>query len=172
MSGVDIIAFLREFEDLFESLGGHPMAAGFTIRRERLGELEKKILMLVDDFILDEHLQPTLDIDVEVPLDLVDVGFIEKLEQLKPFGVGNRAPVFASRDVKVTDFNVVGRDKTHLSIKFMHEGKPFRGIFFGRAFYADSLEVGAGVDIAYSVEKNEYNNRTYVNLVIKDLKTL
>lgn len=170
ISGVDIIAFLREFEDLFESLGGHPMAAGFTIKRDRVGELEEKILKVVDELILEEHFELLLDIDLEVPLSTVDFDFIEEVEQLKPFGVGNKAPLFVSRGVSLTGFDVVGRDRTHLSMKLINEGRPYRGIFFGGAFYADDLNIGDEIDIVYSAERNEYNGRTYVNLVIKDIK--
>lgn len=169
VAGVDIIAFLRENEDLFEDLGGHPMAAGFTIKREKLNEMETRLLKLSEKIISDEHLVPVLDVDLEVRLGEVDLGFVEDVEKLKPFGVGNRQPVFVSRRVGVVGTDLVGRDQTHLTLKVLSEGKQYRAIYFNGAEHKDKISVGDTIDIAFSVERNDYNGKTYVNLVLKDL---
>ncbi|MBT6401610.1 single-stranded-DNA-specific exonuclease RecJ [candidate division WWE3 bacterium] len=169
VKGVNIIDFLREFEDMFDSLGGHPMAAGFSIKANLIPELEKRINLLAEEQVLDEYLIPSLDVDVELPLDIVDIELLSEVEGLKPFGIGNKTPVFVSKEVTLTGFDIVGRDSKHLTLKLLFNGKNYRGIFFGKAYMARELTVGDLIDIAYTAEKNEYNGRTYVNIVIKDL---
>ena len=169
VKGVNIIDFLREFEDMFDSLGGHPMAAGFSIKANLIPGLEKRINLLAEEQVLDEYLIPSLDVDVELPLDIVDIELLSEVEGLKPFGIGNKTPVFVSKEVTLTGFDIVGRDSKHLTLKLLFNGKNYRGIFFGKAYMARELTVGDLIDIAYTAEKNEYNGRTYVNIVIKDL---
>ena len=168
VAGVDIISFLRESADLFEDLGGHPMAAGFTIKRDKLDEMESRLLKHSEKAILDEHLVPTLDVDLEVSLKEVDLDFVREVEKLKPFGVGNRAPVFVSREVGVVGADLVGRDQSHLSLRVLSEGKSYKAIYFNGAEHKDKISVGDKIDIAFSAERNEYNGNTYVNLVLKD----
>ena len=172
VKGVDIITFLREFEDLFENVGGHPMAAGFTIKIDNIERLQKKLEEHADKHILDEHLEPTLNVDMQIPLEIVDIKFANKLEKLKPFGIGNKEPVFLSENVRVVDVNKVGRDGTHLSLKFSTNSKTFKGIFFGGTQNHADLEVGDKVDVVYVLRKSEFRNREYVNVVVKDLKVI
>lgn len=172
VSGFDVIAFLRKFEDYFESLGGHPMAAGFTINIEKLEELKEKIIRTANADIGEELLVPALNIDVEIPLEIVNMEFIEKIEQLRPFGIGNKNPLFISKNVEVTAINFVGKEKNHVALKLLSGGKVFRGIYFKGVDGVKDLEVGDKIDFVYSVEKNEFRNNIYVNLVVKDLKKI
>jgi len=169
--GVDIISFLRNFEDMFDSLGGHPMAAGFTIKKELLPELEKKALELASSYIPDEALVPYLDVDIKIPIDLVSLELLNRLDALKPFGLGNEEPVFMSEKVGITDVSRVGRDSQHLLFKFYDSGKYHKGIFFNAADKeASGLRFGDKADIVYTLKKNEYNGNTFVDLFIKDIR--
>lgn len=169
--GVDIISFLRNFEDMFDSLGGHPMAAGFTIKKELLPELEKKALELAASNISDEALVPYLDVDVKIPVDLVSLELLNRLDTLKPFGLGNEEPVFMSEKVGITDVSRVGRDSQHLLFKFYDSGKYHKGIYFNSADKeAANLKFGEKADVVYTLKKNEYNGNTFVDLFIKDIR--
>lgn len=171
VSGVDIISFLRKFEDLFDNVGGHPMAAGFTIQAARIQELIENVNKLAAEDILDEHLEPSMTVDMEVPLEVIDMGFVEELEKLKPFGMGNREPTFVSRSVGVVGRDAVGKNKEHLTLQLLGGGKIYKGIWFGGMEKAPALEIGQKIDLVYSPEKKEYNGRTYLDLVIKDIST-
>lgn len=174
ISGVNIIEFLRKFEDLFESVGGHPMAAGFTIKREKIETFREKVSEYANEYIDDEHLKPVLDVDLQIPIEIVDVKFLKILEKLKPFGIGNRSPVFASRNLGITNINLVGRGESHLSLELIDtdSGKKYRAIYFGGGWLADQIFLGDRVDIAYQAKENNYRGRTYVNLVLKDIKKI
>lgn len=172
ISGFDIIAFLRNFEEYFESLGGHPMAAGFTINTKKLEEFKEKVIKAAEKEISEELLTPALNIDVEISLELVNMEFIEEIEQLRPFGIGNKNPIFLSKEVGITGINFVGKEKNHVALKLLSGGKVFRGIYFKGMDNVKDLEVGDKIDLVYSVEKNEFRNNVYVNLVVKDLRKI
>ena len=172
VSGFDVIEFLRKFEDYFESLGGHPMAAGFTIKVDKLEEFKKAVLTSGNKEIDDGLLVPALNIDMEIPLELVDMEFIEEIESLRPFGIGNRNPIFLSRGVGITGVNLVGKEKNHAALKLLIDGRVFRGIYFKGVDNVKDLEIGDKTDLVYSVEKNEFRNNVYVNLVVKDLRKM
>lgn len=170
IKGVDIISFLREFEDIFESVGGHPMAAGFTIKKANLDLMQKKIDEFVENYVLDEFLEPVLDVDLGIPLEIVDANFARKLEKMKPFGIGNKNPVFASFGVGVVGIDVVGRNQEHLSLKLLKGGNVYKAIYFGGADKFGDFALGDEIDIAYSAELKKFNGREYVDLIVKDLK--
>lgn len=170
IEGVDIISFLREFEDIFVNVGGHPMAAGFTIAVENIEILQQKIAEFSDSYIYEELLEPVIDVDMQVPIEIVDVAFVKKIEMLKPFGIGNSAPVFMSAKVGVVGLDAVGRDNNHLSLKLLVEGKIQKAIFFGKGYMVSELKSGDLIDIVYQVDINEFNGREYTNIIVKDLR--
>lgn len=168
--GIDIISFLRNFNDMFVSLGGHPMAAGFTILKENIPTLQEKIVELSNLEISDSLLVPVLDIDLKIPLDLVSLGFCAEVSSLKPFGVGNNEPVFMSENVGVSALNIVGKEQTHLSLRLFSGSEFYKAIFFNGADRAKNLTIGDRVDIAYMVKESEFNGKKYVDLIVKDLR--
>uniref|UniRef100_A0A7C4XI74 Single-stranded-DNA-specific exonuclease RecJ n=1 Tax=candidate division WWE3 bacterium TaxID=2053526 RepID=A0A7C4XI74_UNCKA len=171
VDGLDIISFLRIAEDLFENLGGHPMAAGFTLKTEKLDEFCERMESLSVEMISDEVLQPQLRIDCAVSLSDVDLSFVKNINRLKPFGNGNPSPVFACFDLGIVGIETVGRDNSHLILKLMDGGVGVhKTIFFGRADLTNSLAVGDKVDIAYTAEINDYKGKEYLNLVLKDMQ--
>jgi len=171
IKGVNIIEVLRLFEDLFIDLGGHPMAAGFSIDPSNISVLEKKLIEYTKDNIPEDLLVPTLKVDLVIPLSLVDFDLLSLVEKMKPFGVGNREPVFVSVDLKVAGVSFVGRDQRHMSLKLMDdEGTFFKAIFFGGKELYPDIKVGDKIDLAYSINKNSYRRKDSINLVVKDLK--
>jgi len=170
VKGVDIISFLRRFEDLFTSLGGHPMAAGFSIKRENISVLKERALAIVDEHIKDELLIPEINIDMKIPIELVNLNLVNTIEKLKPFGLGNEEPVFLAEDLGIAGIDKVGKENKHIKLKLYRDGKYYKAIYFDGIEGAKDLKFGDKVDVVFTVKKNEYNGSTYVDLVIKDLK--
>ena len=171
ISGIDIISILRKFEDLFESLGGHPMAAGFSIKKANISKLKNSLEKYCEKNIDKTLLIPFIDIDAEVPLNILDVKVLEELQKMEPFGIGNLEPVFMSKNVGVTSVNTVGKDANHLSFKFLFNGKYYKGILFSRKKEFSNIKIGDLVDIAYNLKSNVYNGKKYMDLMIREMKT-
>lgn len=172
VSGVNIIEMLRNFEDLFESLGGHPMAAGFSIKIENIPVLEEKMLELAASIISDELLIRVLDIDLKMPIGCASLSLLKEVEELKPFGLGNSEPVFMSENLGVTKIDKMGKESQHLRLT-LYDGKKFyKAVWFNGTELASDLSFGAKIDIAYTLKRNEYNGSVYVDLVVRDIRVL
>lgn len=170
--GINIIEILRKFDDLFVDLGGHPMAGGFTINQKNIPEMEKKVSEYISKEFDDEVFIPVLDIDLEVPGKFVDIEFLENIDKLKPFGMGNEQLIFLSREMGVVNVDVIGKNKDHLKIRLFDGGKYHKAVFFGGVDHVEDFVVGEKVDIVYTLSKNEYNGNKYVDLIVKDFRKI
>lgn len=107
---------LVEVKDLMLGFGGHPMAAGLSLKEENLEkfrqELNARSGLTDTDFI------PKVMIDVILPIDFLTQNFIRQLEILEPFGKGNEKPVFAQSSVKANRAEIIGKNKNVLKITF------------------------------------------------------
>lgn len=168
--GVDIISILRRFENLFESLGGHPMAAGFTIKHENISVLQQELLKAAESEISDDLLCETLNIDLKIPLTEVSMALVDDLDKLKPFGLGNEEPVFVSENVGLMDVSFMGKDKQHVALKLYDQGKYYKAILFNGAELVGDLVFGDKLDIVYTIKRNSFNGHESVDLILKDFR--
>lgn len=168
--GINIIEVLRKFEDLFVDLGGHPMAGGFTIEEKKIPEMKKKVSEYIEKKFDSDVFNPVLDIDLKISSDIISVNLLEEIEKMEPFGMGNEQPVFLSEGLGVVSCDVIGKDRSHLKLK-LYDGKKYqKAVFFGGSRFEKDFEIGSKVDLVYSLSKNEYNGKTYVDMVVKDYR--
>jgi single-stranded-DNA-specific exonuclease len=170
IAGVNIIEFLREMDDLFISLGGHPMAAGFSIKAELFEEFKEKVEKLAAEKIDTKFFTRILEIDMSIPSEIIRHELVEKLAQLRPYGLGNRQPVFATFNLGIANMNHVGRENQHLSLRLFDGDNFFRAILFNAQDHDLDLSEGDMVDVAYTLKTNHYNGNIYLDLVLKDIK--
>jgi single-stranded-DNA-specific exonuclease len=150
--------------------GGHAAAAGFTVRNENLTELVQRLKTLAQVELSAKDLQPTLHTDMEIDLSALSFELLHLLGGLEPTGYGNREAVFVSRGVKVRSSRVVGSNGTHLKLTLQDD----RGITtdaIGFRLGRLRVDLRLRLDIAYTLEVNEYNGRTTLQLNLKDART-
>ena len=147
------------------------MAAGFAIKKANISKLKNSLEKYCEKNIDKALLVPFIDIDAEVPLNILDVEVMEELQEMEPFGIGNLEPVFMSKNVGVTSVNTVGKDSNHLSFKFLFDGKYYKGILFSRKKEFSNIKIGDLVDIAFNLKSNVYNGKKYMDLMIREMKT-
>lgn len=170
ISGFNIIEFLRSFPEDFVNVGGHPMAAGFTIKRENFESLKEKLELKAETLLTEEILTRMLHIDTEISLREVSQELYTALLQLGPFGMANPEPIFMSRNVEVLEWKILGKEGKHVRLTVKAEdSQPFEAIAFGMAEQLRSLNVGDKVDIAYTIDENEWNGRKKLQLKVKDI---
>jgi len=171
VDGFNIIEFLRNFNDLFEDLGGHPMAAGFNIKTSNLAKLQQQLTKLADKKINDKLLQPKVKIDVEIDFQDINWQLVKKLEEMSPFGLGNPRPVFSVRDIKVVKLYPVGRDRQHLKLELQKGQSPiYQAIAFGQGKLIKKLGQEQLVDVCFSLDINVWNGDESLQLMVKDIK--
>jgi single-stranded-DNA-specific exonuclease len=165
----DITAALERCKGLLTRYGGHSAAAGFTVATDKLDTLRHRLQAIAAEQLADVELRPTLDVDIEIPLDEVDWSTHALLRQLEPCGVGNPQPVLVSRDVEVRDCRAVGSEQKHLRLGLRDgRGVAWDAIAFRRGDLLGQLP--GRLDVAYTLEINEWNEKRRLQLNVQDLR--
>ncbi|MGD2078479.1 MAG: single-stranded-DNA-specific exonuclease RecJ [Chloroflexota bacterium] len=160
---------LDQVAGLLERHGGHAQAAGFTIRNQNLEQFQKEIMAIAGAQLDVDELKPAIPIDAELAIGDVDWALFDVLQKLEPTGYANPAPTFASRDVQVYGHRAVGHDGAHLQM-WVGDGRVKLGcIAFRQGAWAGRLP--ERVDIAYTINVNEWNGRRDLQLVVQDIQS-
>lgn len=169
--GFNIIEAIRELDSLTVGGGGHPMAAGFTIKTENIERFTKKFEELAKRILTDDLLERNLKVDIELEFTDLSLNLLSEINQLSPFGNGNPEPVFATNGVDVLDFKTVGKEGAHLKLFLQKGGARFSAIAFKSGNLALKLTEGAKINVAYSVFDNSWNGKQKLELRISDMQT-
>ena len=166
----DMLGALERCASLFARFGGHKQAAGLTMDAERIRELRRAVNDVADETLGPDELMPRLRIDGDLTFRGITGGVAAGVASLAPFGAGNPRPVFAARGVEIVDGPRKLKDR-HLKMALRQEGRVFRAVAWRAAERHDYLtEHRAALDVAFSLEQNQYNGETYVELTLADLK--
>ena len=171
IAGFNIIEFIREELALLVDVGGHPMAAGFTVETSKLTLLEKKLKKRAKELLSEETLKRSIRIDFELPDFLIVQKMFAAIQKLQPFGMKNPEPVFLTKNLIVEDIRLVGNGGKHLKIRLKSKDLKtyFEGIAFGMG-EQNGFKIGDRVDVVYNLSENEWNGNKKLQLKIKDVK--
>jgi single-stranded-DNA-specific exonuclease len=168
----DMLNALERCADLFVKFGGHRQAAGLTMEAGRVAEFRQRINAWADDVLEPDQLRPRLRIDAPLPLNGITHDLVRGLDSLGPFGMGNPRPVFHASPVAIVDGPRTIKER-HLKMTFSQQGRRFRAIAWRAAERAEFLEKHrAGVNLAFSLDRNEYQGETYLELNVCDIRSL
>lgn len=178
---------LLQCKDLIEKFGGHPMAAGLSLKDvgmvDKLRDKLNKNCKLSDTDVI-----PKVHIDMQFPINSVSLKISEEMKVLEPFGKGNSKPLFADRGVSISSANIIGKNKNVLKLKVKSGyGKILDAIYFnGISEFEKVIIDGYGenelkklylaysnnvkLDITFNIETNEYLNNKTVQLVIRNFR--
>ena len=159
---------LASCADCLEGFGGHAMAAGVTVRRDRVDELRKKL----GEYYLDhpDRSVPALepDLRVEDPA-LLSMECVESLDALEPCGNANPRPLLYMDNVRVESVTPIGAGK-HLRLRLERFGEAYDAVFFSQTAAGLGVRAGQAADIVFVPQINEFRSRRSVQLVITDLR--
>jgi single-stranded-DNA-specific exonuclease len=172
--GFNIVEAIRTCSDLLVDVGGHPMAAGFTVETKNIEKLKLKMEKLAEKELDEGKLTRVLKIDAEIPLTLVTEKLWKELQKLAPFGFGNYEPVFATREAKIIDARLIGATRKHLKLKVSSEGlrAVLDAVAFNMADMYGQLKSNQFLDLAYSIDMNQWNGNRQLQLKIRDIHAL
>ena len=160
---------LDQCADLLVRHGGHAAAAGFTVVNDNLEELRSRLTALAAAQLGSQDLRPSLRADVEIKLSELNFDLFGLMADLEPTGYGNPEAVFVSRGARVRSSRAVGAEGRHLKLTFEDErGATVDAIGFRLG--QELKDLSARVDIAYTLEINEYRGRTTLQLNLKDVR--
>ncbi|MCL2014308.1 MAG: single-stranded-DNA-specific exonuclease RecJ [Oscillospiraceae bacterium] len=153
---------------MFKKFGGHEMAAGFSIELKNIPELRKALGAYTSKHY-EKMPRLALDVDTVLPANLVTVDNIEDLRLLGPYGCGNPEPLFLAKNLEI--ISIVPLSSGAHQRLFLRTGNiSFSGLYFGVSSEKFAYKVGDTADLLVTLDVNNYQGKTSVNLIIKDMR--
>ncbi len=166
----DMLGALEHCADLFVRFGGHRQAAGLTMDAARVPEFRARVNAHADAVLEPDQLRPRLRIDGPLDLRSITHDLMREIDSLGPFGMSNPRPVFHATGVEIVDGPRTLKER-HLKMTFSQEGRRFRAIAWRAAERSEFLTRNrAAVNLAFSLEKNEFKGETYLELNVADFQ--
>jgi single-stranded-DNA-specific exonuclease len=160
--------------DLFVKFGGHSHAAGLSITRSQIPELQRRLNEHAAACLSEDDLVPQITIDAELPDDVLTLALAEELRALEPYGAGNARPLFLTRNLRVLSEPRVMKDK-HLKFKVSGQAaRPLEVIWWGgfeELSGGRTLSPGQRIELVYTIEPNTWRGETRLQLCVKDMKS-
>ena len=157
-------------QDLLLKFGGHPMAAGFSLKEENVGEFRRRLneqsTLTKEDFI------PKIWIDVAMPLEYISETLVNELKSLEPFGQGNEKPQFAQKNLRIRSLRALGRNNNAVRMTVVTEqGRPMEAMVFTEADkFVEEAKNSRSMDVIYYPDINEYNGNRTLQIVVRAYK--
>ena len=169
ITGYDIVDALSHCSQLLENYGGHPMAAGLSIKEENLSIFFTTINEYTQSQ-LEGPLIPTINIDYDLKFSEINHRFIKFLDYLEPFGPGNSKPIFSTKNINnISDIRLLGADQETLKFTIKMDELDLSVIGFKMIEHYEKLLSKKSIDIAYTIDKNYWNGKSSIQLVLKDV---
>lgn len=172
---IDITHILNDSSKYLLRFGGHSAAAGFSLQYEFMHDFIKEITYYVSSRFGDLNFTKQLSIDAVINYEFYNHEFATKLFSLNPFGLHNEKPVLAFLNLRLIGKKIIGKDQNHIKLTFKNsENKFVNAIGFGKKDKFESTINSLGsttlLDIAGSLHLNEWNNETYLDFHVTDLR--
>jgi single-stranded-DNA-specific exonuclease len=169
---IDLKIVLESCSHILEQHGGHKYAAGLVVKKENLQLFKDTFESAVENSQKEKVIEQELKIESIINFDQITPKFFRILRQFEPFGSGNRAPIFLTENIslKGKPFEL-GKDKEHIKLNLTQDKKTvFSSIGFWFTSKFSLLENKSNFSAAYTIEENNWKDRTTIQLNLKDLK--
>ncbi|MEY4586193.1 MAG: hypothetical protein RIT05_611 [Bacteroidota bacterium] len=149
--------------------GGHFAAAGMTLEEKNVPAFAAAFEKVVTDTILPEQKVPVIEIDLEIAMQALNWNLYKLIGQMEPFGPDNFRPVFLLRGVWNTGYSKIVKDE-HIRFSITDGQHTFNGIGFGLAKKFTLLEKQQSIDIAFTLDENDFNNQRTLQMRVMDIR--
>lgn len=162
---------LVKCDDLMEQYGGHPMAAGLSIKEENVEEFRKRLNE--NCTLTEKDLRPKILIDVPMPVSYINRELVEEISLLEPFGKGNTRPLFAQKGLRVLSSRILGKNRNVAKLQLSdHTGCVMEAVYFGEADeFINAVKGSNSISVTYYPEINRYQGRETLQIVIRNYLT-
>lgn len=165
--GFDLHEALTKCMDTIEKFGGHSMAVGITIRKEKLEEFKEEFEQIAIENKIDQII-PIINIDAKINLNDIDKEMVDSMKQLEPFGEANKMPIFAFKNLKIDSIRALSGGK-HLKLTLKNNNNIINAIGFNIGYLAEEYLIGDKVDVAGVLEINTFGGVDNLQINIKDI---
>jgi len=169
ISGFDLHNALCESSNYLEKFGGHEMAIGLSLEKKNFEDFKKKITEIANKAKIEEF-APVLMIDKEIQTEDLTEENVNSLQKLEPFGESNKTPVFLYKKLKIDSIRSLSEGK-HLKLTLKDDnGNIVSAIGFNMGGLVEDYRLFDKVDIAGTLEINEFNGRKEIQINLKDIR--
>jgi single-stranded-DNA-specific exonuclease len=173
VEGLHITEAIAANRSLLLGFGGHPMAAGLSLRTGDLPALRKGIDKAVEQQLgAAVREEPVLQVDAWLALNEINLELAEALEALAPFGAGNPPLVLATHKVKLQSTNTIGKTREHIRLTVEDENGHTQAILWWNGAGEDLPEAGSRFDIAYSLRAGTYRGERQITLQFEEFRVV
>ena len=165
--GFDLHEALSKCTDTIEKFGGHSMAIGITIKKEKFEDFKKEFENIAKEANI-EKIVPVIHIDAKVDFGSINKEMVESLKALEPFGEGNKMPVFAFKNLKIDSIRALSEGK-HLKLTLKEGNTVVNAIGFNMGTLAEEYRIGDKVDVVGVLEVNTFNGVDTLQINMKDM---
>ena len=165
--GFDLYEALTKCQKSVDRFGGHAMAIGITIKKDKLEELKNEFEEIAQENHIEE-IVPILKIDSQINLDEINKEMVESLKELEPFGEENKTPLFLFKNLKIDSIRALTEGK-HLKLTVKENKNIVNAIGFNIGELANEYKIGDKVDIVGNLEINSFNGVDNIQINIKDI---
>ena len=165
--GFDLHEALCQCNEYLEKYGGHSMAVGLSLRRDKFDTFKIKFEEIAKNSKLDT-IVPIIKIDRQIYINDFDIELAKELTKLEPFGEGNKMPLFSYKNLKIDSIRALTEGK-HLKLTLRDGNKIINAIGFNMGKLADEYLIGDKVDIVGVLEINRFNGAETVQMNLKDI---
>ena len=164
---------LTACSDLFEKFGGHSHAAGIAMRPERIAEFRRRLNDHAASVLTPQDLEPSVNIDLELPPDAIAFSLARELEALEPFGAGNPRPVFMTKNLRSLSEPAVIKDR-HLKLRLAGpQNRPLEAVWWNCIESpGQTPDLRGSIELAYTLETQAWNGDYKMQLNVIDLKSV
>ncbi len=170
--GFHLFHALQEAEPYLISYGGHELAAGFKVNRDKITQLDECLNKRAASLLAPVDLQPVLLLDALVDLSEINWDLIRQLAQMEPFGEGNPEPVLMAKNLEIVRApspEKYGPQGEHLGFRVRQGSQVFKAIAFGAGNLYSQVQQHRYCDLAFTPKKNSWANTDYIQLQVKDI---
>lgn len=170
--GVNVTELLRTVREHLIDVGGHPMAAGFSMEPKNLEAFKADLFASARETVDVSLLVKTLTIDCALPPSLISENSMRTIDAFLPFGQENPEPVFVLRDMILEDVQQIGNQRQHLKLSLQSADKTLSlpALAWKKGELAENLEQGQKIHVVGVLQRNEWRNRHSLQFVLKDLQ--
>lgn len=173
--GINIVELIRQVKTELVSVGGHPMAAGFSVESLKVTQVTELLQQTALASIKLEQLTPALPVEAELPFALIGKPLCALQQECAPFGQGNPEPILAVRQLRVLEVTALGAQQQHLKLQLAAAGdeyaqNPLTAMAWNKASKWQHIAPGSRVAIAGVFGTNTWRNKTTVQVRLIDIK--
>lgn len=169
IAGFDLFKNLSECRDILPHFGGHPMAAGMTLKLDDVNDLRSRLNTAAKDQLSADDFIPITQLDGEIAIHDIHLSSLEELQMLSPYGMDNPKPKIMIKNANISAMRKIGSEQNHLKMTIENDGHALDGVGFGLGSLFEHISPSSQISVVGELSINEWNNIRKPQIFLQDI---